>query len=97
MGKSRILLLQDMEEGKQDVILDKQEQFRKGHPEALLLTRKEALNTEKLVDEISSAIYGFCGILLVIVGLSMLSIRFFSEIPDLEKMAYARNDGNRNA
>ena len=85
MGKSRILLLQDMEEGKQDVILDKQEQFRKGHPEALLLTRKEALNTEKLVDEISSAIYGFCGILLVIVGLSMLSIRFFSEIPDLEK------------
>ena len=40
---------------------------------------------ERVVDETANTVYRFCGILLVVVGLSMLSIRFFSEIPALKK------------
>ena len=85
VGESGILLLQDLEKEKQAVISKRLDEFRKGHPQAAMISRKEALDMERVVDETANTVYRFCGILLVVVGLSMLSIRFFSEIPALKK------------
>ena len=84
-GESRILLLQDLEKENQAVVSKRLDEFRKGHPQAAMISRKEALDIEGVVDETANTVYRFCGILLVVVGLSMLSIRFFSEIPALKK------------
>lgn len=84
-GESRILLLQDLEKENQAVVSKRLDEFRKGHPQAAMISRKEALDMERVVDETANAVYRFCGILLVVAGLSMLSIRFFSEIPALKK------------
>lgn len=85
LGASELLVLQEFGEGKQSFMERKVQDFKRKNPQVSCITKVEALNIEKLVDRISNVIYAFCMLCLAIAGLSMLSVKLFSEIPALEK------------
>lgn len=82
---SELLVRQEFEEGKQPRMEQKAQDFKRKNPQVSCITKVEALNIETLVDRISNVIYVFCMACLAIAGLSMLSVKLFSEIPALEK------------
>lgn len=86
-GKLRsenVLVLQNVESKNREAVFQKLQEFKTENPQISYLTRPGAMDIENAVERISPVIYIFCGIFLVMAGLSMLCFKFFSEIPELE-------------
>lgn len=79
------MVIQEVPEEKEAVIKKELSVFRKEHPQVSCITRTEALAIEEAVDQLSSVIYVFCGVFLTMAGLSVLGMKLFAEIPELEK------------
>lgn len=82
---SKFMVMQNVPEEKEAIIRRELSNFRKEYPQIFCITRTEALAVEGAVDRLSSVIYIFCGILLTTAGLSMLGMKLFAEVSELEK------------